>query len=584
MEMTPSDTSNEGQYWYVERRVPEYDKQLTSSATYTSNGAFVDTVTDQRGIVTKYDYDQNKRLLNSVTTNYGAADDRTVNYTYNANKDLLTKVSQGTVANEYLYDSLQRLSGIQHNGFQYSFGYDSFGNRITTKVGSRLLSQNSYNGNNGKLTKSTYGNGAELLFKYDRLNRLTENWWNGSKAFTWTYNNAGQVGRHEDLLNGVTTTYEYDTIGRLMNWRNSSGYEARYAYDLNNNLTEYGYTAFGIPMRYSYSYGKDDRLESTSWNRAGKISYTYDPLNRPTGKQIQSMSSPLAEYTYVDGSGSNTTTLLESISGPGYDYSYTYDSYGNIRTISENGTLKVTYTYDEWNQLIKEEHSGGDTIEYTYDGGGNLLTKKVNGTVSQTYTYGDSEWKDLLTGFNGQTITYDAIGNPLSYHNGEGYTFTWKNGRQLSTLQKGSTGVSYSYNADVLRVSKTVNGVKTEYAWDGNRLMAQKGSKRLEFLYDGNGLYGLTYGTATYYYVYNGQGDVVGLADYQGNQVVSYTYDAWGKPLTITGPQAAGIGELNPFRYRGYYYDAESGLYYLQSRYYDPVVGRFLNVDGVLGV
>lgn len=78
--------------WYVERRVPEYDKQLTSSATYTSNGAFVDTVTDQRGTVTKYDYNQNKELLKSVATNYGAADARTVNYTYNANNDLLTKV------------------------------------------------------------------------------------------------------------------------------------------------------------------------------------------------------------------------------------------------------------------------------------------------------------------------------------------------------------------------------------------------------------------------------------------------------------------------------------------------------------
>ena len=263
---------------------------------------------------------------------------------------------------------------------------------------------------------------------------------------------------------------------------------------------------------------------------------------------------------------------------------HTYDSFGNIKTISENGTLKVTYTYDQWNQLVKEVHNGGDTIEYTYDNGGNLLTKKVNGTVSQTYSYGNTEWKDLLTGFNGQSITYDAIGNPLSYNNGTAYTFTWKNGRQLSTLQKGDTSVSYSYNADGLRLSKTVNGTKTQYVWDGNTLLAQKaGSNVMVFLYNATGLYGFKYGGNTYFYLYNGQGDVTGILNSSGTQVVSYTYDAWGKPLTTTGSLASTIGQTNPIRYRGYYYDGESGLYYLQSRYYDPAIGRFINADGIIG-
>ena len=291
------------------------------------------------------------------------------------------------------------------------------------------------------------------------------------------------------------------------------------------------------------------------------------------------------QYTYLDVEGDKTTSLLSGLSVDGLvSYGYTYDAFGNIKTISENGTLKVTYTYDEWNQLVKEEHNGGDTIEYSYDGGGNLLAKKVNGTVVSTYTYGDAEWKDLLTGFNGQNITYDAIGNPLSYNNGEGYTFTWKNGRQLSTLQKGSTGVSYSYNADGLRTSKTVNGVKTEYAWDGSKLIAQKvGGKTLIFLYDATGLYGFRYEGNPYFYLYNGQGDVMGLVNTQGAQVVSYTYDAWGKPLATTGTLADTVGAVNPIRYRGYYYDAETGLYYVSSRYYDPVVGRFINADALLG-
>ena len=84
---------------------------------------------------------------------------------------------------------------------------------------------------------------------------------------------------------------------------------------------------------------------------------------------------------------------------------------------------------------------------------------------------------------------------------------------------------------------------------------------------------------ARYYYEYNLQGDVIGLFNSSGARVVAYTYDPWGKLLTTTGTAATTIGAINPFRYRGYYYDAETDLYYLQSRYYDPEVGRFINAD-----
>ena len=83
--------------------------------------------------------------------------------------------------------------------------------------------------------------------------------------------------------------------------------------------------------------------------------------------------------------------------------------------------------------------------------------------------------------------------------------------------------------------------------------------------------------------MYNGLGDVMEILDKNGNAVVSYLYDAWGAPISVTGPMASTLGVQNPIRYRGYYYDTETGLYYLQSRYYDPVVGRFLNADGLLG-
>ena len=165
-------------------------------------------------------------------------------------------------------------------------------------------------------------------------------------------------------------------------------------------------------------------------------------------------------------------------------------------------------------------------------------------------------------------------------------TFTWQAGRQLASLQKGTTGISYTYGSDGTRLTKTVNGVKTSYTWDGAQLVSQTttGGDTLYFTYHGNSRVAVEYKGNTYYYIYNLQGDVVGLVNSSGTSVVSYTYDAWGNPESISGSMASTLGAANPFRYRSYYFDTESGLYYLMSRYYDPVVGRFLNADSVMGV
>ena len=195
------------------------------------------------------------------------------------------------------------------------------------------------------------------------------------------------------------------------------------------------------------------------------------------------------------------------------------------------------------------------------------------------YAYGNTNWKDLLTSYNGQNITYDAIGNPLSYC--DGMSFTWE-GRQLKTTVANSKNLNYTYNDSGIRTSKTVDGVTTSYFLDGSTILAQKtGSDVLWFLYDSDGTrIGFTYNGTAYYYTTNAQGDVTGITDSNCNTVVEYTYDAWGKLLNTTGSMASTVGNVNPFLYRGYYYGSESSLYYLNSRYYDPRTGRFINPDG----
>ena len=227
-------------------------------------------------------------------------------------------------------------------------------------------------------------------------------------------------------------------------------------------------------------------------------------------------------------------------------------------------------------------------MTYTYDAGGNILGKTEYtyttgelGSPTRTVVYGytDSTWKDLLTSYDGTAITYDTIGNPLNWRGG--MSFTWQNGRQLAGISKDGLTASYAYNDSGIRLRKTVNGVATQYYLNGSLILSEvTGDVQTDYYYDESGnVFGFKRGDSEYYYIRNGQGDIIGILDSSGTQIVSYVYDSWGKLVSISGSQAETIGEANPFRYRGYYYDTESGLYYLQSRYYDPEVGRWISPE-----
>ena len=196
------------------------------------------------------------------------------------------------------------------------------------------------------------------------------------------------------------------------------------------------------------------------------------------------------------------------------------------------------------------------------------------------YGYDDAGWSDLLTSIGGQSLTADEIGNLLSDGT---WAYTWQHGRQLAGMSKAGTDISYRYDADGLRISKTVNGTTYNYFYLGDQLVEMTwDNNRMHFTYDEIGPASVNCNGTEYFYVKNAQGDVTGLISTSGARVVTYTYDAWGNPLTTTGSLATTLGEQNPLRYRGYVYDTETGLYYLQSRYYNPGWGRFINADAYL--
>ena len=235
-------------------------------------------------------------------------------------------------------------------------------------------------------------------------------------------------------------------------------------------------------------------------------------------------------------------------------------------------------------------------MTYTYDVWGNLTEKKIYayttatdpGTPISTISYGYStgEWNDQLTSYDGQTIVYDAMGNPTSYR---GKGLAW-HGKQLTGVSGGTHDYSFTYDSNGLRQQKTEHhtdpedDIHTNYYYNGSVLIGLvKGNDTLRFSYDAAGnAAAVDHNGTYYYYLRNGQGDIVKLIDGSGATVVEYIYDSWGKPLSCTGTLATTLGALNPFRYRGYVYDEETGFYYLKSRYYDPETCRFVSADVLL--
>ena len=174
-------------------------------------------------------------------------------------------------------------------------------------------------------------------------------------------------------------------------------------------------------------------------------------------------------------------------------------------------------------------------------------------------------------------LDYDGSGNPTSYYNGTRWTFGWEEGRNLVSAAATGKQIFYTYDHEGIRTSKTVNGTTHNYVYASGKLLRETyGENVLDFFYDANGRpFALNYNGTVYYYILNVQGDVLRMVDVDGNVVASYKYDPYGNIISATG----NLAEINPLRYRGYYYDSDSHIYYLNSRYYDPAIGRFINAD-----
>ena len=486
---------------------------------------------------------------------------------------------------------------------KYTNTYGDFGLKQSVKAGDHALASYAYDveGKSFLLTQLSYGNGNSVAYEYDDLDRILAVRYDGetNPGVEYLYDNMGSATLRKDNIAQVQTKQLYDFADRLCRIEekgmgsNALDHTYEWTYDQRDNVASITETLNGTNWEINFAYNADDILTQTTYGN-NAFANTFDALGRQTQRThtVSGSTRMTTTYGYINPDNTHTTTLLSTVRNRGTQFdkttAYTYDARGNITSVTANGST-TTFVYDNLGQLTRENNqAAGKTWTWTYDTAGNILSKSEYayttgslGTALDTITYGYADnrgWGDLLTSYDGQSFQYDEIGNLLS--DGE-WTYTWAKGRQLVSMTKPGSTLTFTYDADGNRITKTVNGVTTSYTYvDGRVTHETNGTDTLHYRYDTNGtLLSMNLNGTEYYYLYNGQRDVIGLYDANGNVVVEYTYDAWGKPLTTTGSLASTVGAKNPYRYRGYRYDTKSGLYSLKTRYYSPEVKRFISSD-----
>ena len=598
-------------------------KRIRTGMSYTADGRNVASVTDARKKTVSYSYDSDNRLLTKMTD----ARNNSTQYSYETTTDRLTGVS-ATASGQtrdvsYTYDEGDRIKSIKHGGTTYAFDYDGYGNQTAVKAGDRTLERYSYAPNNGPLTKISYGNGDVQEILYDKEERIKSRRWNGQStdAVRYEYDAYGSLEKEIDPANGRIDKDQYDMTGRLVR---SSTLEKNtnvsaeptaanthtvqsleIGYDSYDRVDSFVQSLEGAKTKTGFVYGDAAKAQRPGLSYGLTVdgvtrqTLEYDALSRRTKEVVTLSGGSKRENLYVFGTINHLTdtdSLLGSMSNGTDSWNYTYDNAGNITAIT-SGEKRISYQYDELNQLIRENNGVlNETILYTYDAGGNMTSRKTydytEGTLqtikkNETFTYRSDGWKDQILSWNGYRYTYDAGGNPTLLR---GVPLTWGEGRRLKKVSLSWGTVDFAYDSDGKRVKKISGNTETKYYYNGSILSGlvrttagSTGTTKttVQFVYDAEGkpfLLRLN-GKTDYFYLYNGLGDVVGLVDSSNQVVVRYQYNSWGKVTSTQDTSGVSLATLNPFRYRKYVHDPETGLYCLGSRYYDPEVGRFVNAD-----
>lgn len=631
---------NPAEIFYSEQKIDEKGNVIAdynalgdevNNYTYDTKSGNVISSKDKNNIETSYGYSTDRSTLLQTTTNINGLNN-TITYGYTL--DFLTRLSHNDFDIIYDYDNQGRTTKISVGGSEYAtMEYSDMVTKTKFKQDGKDKTIETILDKDGNVSSINY-----TSLKYNPEN-MEENEHEEKNLITNVYDTHGQLIGSSDGLTGEEIDYWYDEKCNLTKIQKDDKNFKTCITTTNNEdssnthivIDEYvtevtntdGYatevTSSGLSdINYTYTYdttGVDKNLESIQIKDKDDnvLSYQTIKLDKLGRTKETTNGNYTKQYSYL--TKGNHTSNLVSAEWFGKDnvirenIHYTYDEKGNITHIKENGELVARYTYDALSRLIREDNAKfNKTTTISYDAGGNILNKsEYNYTLnpiiqsessqSYNYEYSSNGWKDQLMSYNGETFRYDELGNPTTYR---GKELTWDYGRSLVVCGN----YSYKYNANGIRVSKTrkiENGLEstTTFFTNGTQILGQYDGNLMLFYYGVDGITGFKYEDNQYEYKKNILGDIIGIYDQNGTQICKYIYDAWGKCRTYVlkennyvdisdkswYTEDSDIYEmmaiLNPFRYRGYYFDIETGLYYLNSRYYDPETGRFINADDV---
>ncbi|MEN6314095.1 MAG: RHS repeat-associated core domain-containing protein [Clostridiaceae bacterium] len=500
---------------------------------------------------TQYTYDELYRLGKVED-----AENKQTTYTYDLMNNLLTQTLGGQITVTCQYDSLYRLKKKITGTLEETFDtYDASGN----------------------LKQKTGRNGISTTYAYDNLNRLLSET-AGTDSRQFAYDSAGNLASTIDETG--TTTYEYNALNQLDRKILPGSKIVDYDYDTEGNNTV---VTDPDNNTTNYTYDAMNRLQTVTTTE-GTSTYTYyangnrETLTLPDGTVT----------TYQYNPRNMLTSLVNRTGGVNTTYTYQYDADGlQLYKVEPNG--RTDFEYDDLGRIKKVTEPGNRITQYTYDNAGNRDTQTVDAPgLDVDYIYNIQNWLvQTVETRNGATttaaLTYDDNGNQETVtetgpSGTKVSTYEYDNFNQLKTAQTPNGEVITSkYDASGMRIEKTVNGVTSTYHYDGtNVILEETGGTHNRNIY-GINLIARNDGAGALYYLYNGHGDVVKLINASGSLVNEYDYDIFGNPLLVNESRT------NPFRYAGYFYDDETGYYYLNARYYDPKNARFITEDTYLG-
>jgi RHS repeat-associated protein len=472
------------------------------------------------------------------------------------------------------YDVLARLLSVTNAlGHTTRFDYDLM-NRVT-QIADALggVTRMSYDGN-GNRTALTDAKGNTVQNAYDFMDRLAT--------------------RSDPL--GRTETFAYDGNGNLTAFTDRKGQTRTFTYDALNRRTQAMYPGATV----SYTWDAGNRLTQLTDSQSGALTWSYDVLNRLTQE-----SSPLGSITYTYDAARRRTSM--TVTGQPA-ISYGYDAAGR-QTSVQQGSQTVTATYDKAGRRAKLTRPNNVTTTYSYDAAGRVMQvwHQKPGTGKTVLTLEDVRYQydavgnrtshqrtaahpplpsaigttlneaNQMLSLNDKTLTYDLNGNLTQESSPAGVkTYNWDGRNRLSGITGSNLTASFKYDALGRRMEKTVNGITTQYLYDGFDIIAelQNGAVTATYLRSLNidEPFSRTKGTSTVHYLQDALGSVVGLADGAGTLATVYAYDAFGAVTT------SGASSDQPFKYTGREDDG-TGLYYYRARYYDPELRRFVSSD-----